>query len=82
MLLSRKVGQRIVLGPDIEITVVRIQKQSVKLGIDAPSGVAIKRAEGPPRQSPAILGAHLAGGYRTAAISPRSEPDTDEGSSE
>jgi len=43
LVLSHKVGQRIVLGPEIQITVVRIRNQRVKLGITAPRDVPIKR---------------------------------------
>ena len=45
LVLSRKVGQRIILGPDIEITVVQIRGQRVRLGVTAPREVSVNRLE-------------------------------------
>ena len=39
------VGQRIHIGSDIEITVVRIQNGKVRIGIDAPESVTVMRNE-------------------------------------
>lgn len=45
LVLSRKVGERILLGDDIRITVVRVSGGGVRLGIEAPSDVAVVREE-------------------------------------
>ena len=45
LILSRKADEAILLGEDIRIKVVSIDKGIVKLGIDAPSHVAILREE-------------------------------------
>jgi carbon storage regulator len=45
LVLSRKVGERIVIGGDIVVTVVRIQGQQVRIGIEAPSEVSVMREE-------------------------------------
>jgi len=45
LVLSRKVGQRIVVGPEIEITVVAIRGPQVRLGVTAPRDVPIHRSE-------------------------------------
>ncbi len=45
LVLSRKAGQRILLGEDIEVTIVEIQGNRVKLGFHAPRYVSICRAE-------------------------------------
>lgn len=45
LVLSRKVGERILIGEAIVLTVVRVQGDKVRLGIEAPSGVAIHREE-------------------------------------
>ena len=45
LILSRKADEAIILGEDIRIKVVSIDKGIVKLGIDAPSHVAILREE-------------------------------------
>lgn len=43
--LSRKQGETIVIGDDIEITVLDIQRDQIKLGISAPRSVSIHRKE-------------------------------------
>ena len=43
--LSRKTGESIVIGNDIEITVLDIRGDKVKLGINAPKSVPIYRKE-------------------------------------
>lgn len=45
LVLTRKVGERIHIGGDIVLTVVRIQNDKVRLGIDAPDSVVIHREE-------------------------------------
>jgi len=45
LILSRKRGERIVIGPDIELTVVAIRGERVQLGFHAPKEVAIHREE-------------------------------------
>jgi carbon storage regulator len=45
LVLSRKLSQQILIGPDIAITVVKIEGNHVRLGIEAPRGVSILRNE-------------------------------------
>ncbi len=45
LVLSRKIGESIVLGRDIEISVLEVQGGEVKLGISAPREVVILRKE-------------------------------------
>jgi carbon storage regulator len=45
LVLSRKPSQQIMIGPDIVITVVKIDRNQVRLGIQAPTGVPILRHE-------------------------------------
>lgn len=45
LVLSRKVRERILIGRDIELVVVRIQGSEVRLGIEAPREVVILRGE-------------------------------------
>lgn len=45
LILARKVGQRIVIDGDIEITVVEVRGDQVRLGITAPRSVAVHRKE-------------------------------------
>ena len=45
LVLSRKTSERILIGDDIAITIVRIGPNSVRIGIDAPKSMNIVRAE-------------------------------------
>jgi carbon storage regulator len=45
LVLTRKVDEQIIVGDNITITVVAIQGNRVKLGIQAPSNVTILRSE-------------------------------------
>lgn len=45
LVLTRKKGQSLMIGQDIEIVVVDIQGDQVRLGINAPRAVAIHRKE-------------------------------------
>jgi carbon storage regulator len=45
LILARKVGQRIIIGGDIEITVVEVRGDHVRLGITAPRSIAVHRQE-------------------------------------
>ena len=45
LVLTRKQGERIVIGDDIVITVVRTKGSSVRVGIQAPAHVPVLRGE-------------------------------------
>ena len=45
LVLTRKVGERILIGDDIVITVLDSRGDGVRIGIDAPRGVKIQREE-------------------------------------
>ena len=45
LLLTRNAGEKIDIGDDIEITVVKVQSGQVKLGIKAPKDISILRRE-------------------------------------
>ena len=45
LVLSRKVGQRVLIGDDVAITVVRITGGGVRLGIEAPIEMPVIRHE-------------------------------------
>jgi carbon storage regulator CsrA len=47
LVLRRKVGQRIKIGDDVEITVLKIQGGKTRLGITAPRDVHVSRVELP-----------------------------------
>lgn len=50
LVLSRKEGERLVIGENIVITVNRISGNRITLGIDAPRDVRIVRGELEPRE--------------------------------
>lgn len=45
LVLSRKKGESIMIGNDIEITVMDIQGEQVRIGINAPKNIAVHRKE-------------------------------------
>ena len=45
LVLSRKPGEKIVIGNDITITVVEIKGNRIRVGIDAPDEVRVLRGE-------------------------------------
>ena len=45
LVLSRKKDQAIMLGDNIEITIIEIQGDQVRIGINAPKNVSIYRKE-------------------------------------
>lgn len=45
LVLSRKLNQAIMIGDDIRIVVVSVDRDQVKLGIDAPRAIAVHRSE-------------------------------------
>ena len=50
LVLSRKIGERIVIGDGIEVTVSRISASRVTLGVKAPAECRIMRAELPEKK--------------------------------
>jgi carbon storage regulator len=45
LVLTRKPGERILIGDDIVVTVLDARRDGVRLGIEAPKGVKIQRDE-------------------------------------
>lgn len=45
LVLSRKVGEKLLIGSDVVITIVRIGDSHVRIGIDAPTSLNIVRGE-------------------------------------
>lgn len=45
LVLSRKPGERIIIGDQVTVTIVRIGPNNVRLGIDAPREMNIVREE-------------------------------------
>ncbi len=45
LILTRRAGERVVIGEDVLVTVMEVSGQTVRLGIAAPQGVPIYREE-------------------------------------
>lgn len=51
LVLSRKLGEKIIIGDNICITVVKIDRNQIRLGIEAPTDVLVFREEIAPSRS-------------------------------
>lgn len=45
LIITRKKGESLMIGDDIEITISKIEDGSIKLGINAPKNISILRKE-------------------------------------
>ncbi len=45
LVLTRKYGQQIMIGDDIVITVLEARGDSIRIGVEAPGRISVKRAE-------------------------------------
>ncbi|WP_153557542.1 carbon storage regulator [Roseimaritima sediminicola] len=81
LVLSRKLNEKIQLGDNITVTVLRVQGNTIRLGIDAPRDVRILRGELEPldndRTSKDQLFKMLSGDEAPAADAPAGEAGSD-----
>lgn len=45
LVLSRRVGERLMIGDDIVVTILEVRSDGVRIGIEAPRSIAVNRAE-------------------------------------
>jgi carbon storage regulator CsrA len=45
LVLTRKLGQKVVIGQDITVTIVAVAGNKVRLGIEAPDHIRVLRSE-------------------------------------
>ena len=45
LVLTRKVGEVIVIGGDIKVTILEIKGSQIKIGVDAPKDISVNRKE-------------------------------------
>ena len=45
LVLSRRVGERLLIGDDVVVTVIEVRSDGVRLGIEAPREIRVHRAE-------------------------------------
>ncbi|HHX38839.1 MAG TPA: carbon storage regulator CsrA [Armatimonadetes bacterium] len=82
LILSRKAGQGVVIGEEVEITVLEVRGDVVRLGIHAPREVSVHRTEVYLQIAEANRDAAAADKdalSRAAAIHPPGRPATDQG---
>jgi carbon storage regulator len=64
LILTRRVGESVIIGEDVEVSVLSVKGSQVRIGIKAPKGVAVHRQEilsrGPNDEAaPAVAGDKL-----------------------
>jgi carbon storage regulator len=47
LVLSRKIGERVIIADNIEIMIVEIHGNRIRLGVNAPREISVRRAEIP-----------------------------------
>jgi carbon storage regulator len=45
LILTRRIGESINIGPDVEVAVTGVRGQQARIGIDAPKDVSVLREE-------------------------------------
>jgi carbon storage regulator len=60
LVLSRKLGEKIVIGDNIVITVVKIDRNQIRIGIEAPQNVPVYREEIAPQRNGQVVLQELA----------------------
>jgi carbon storage regulator len=45
LVLTRKIGQSVMIGDSIQVTLIEIRGEQVRLGISAPTTVSVRRKE-------------------------------------
>ena len=45
LILTRRVGERLMIGDDVSVTVLGVKGNQVRVGVDAPPSVAVHREE-------------------------------------
>jgi carbon storage regulator len=45
LILTRRIGEAIIIGDDVEINILEVKGNHVKIGIDAPKEISVHREE-------------------------------------
>jgi len=55
LVLSRKLGEKIVIGDNVVITIVKIDRNQIRIGIEAPQDIPVYREEIAPNRPEATV---------------------------
>ena len=59
LVLTRRVGQTLVIGENITVTIIKLKGRQIRIGISAPDSVSIHRVEVAERIHRELRGKHL-----------------------
>ncbi|MCC7463931.1 MAG: carbon storage regulator CsrA [Gammaproteobacteria bacterium] len=45
LILTRRVGEKVMIGDEVSVTVLRVKGNQVRLGVEAPKSVSVQREE-------------------------------------
>ncbi len=45
LVVTRKKGERVLIGDEIVVTILDVRRDGIRVGVDAPRGIRIQRAE-------------------------------------
>ena len=45
LVMTRRIGEKIIIGPNITLTILGVHGNQVRIGVDAPRDVAVHREE-------------------------------------
>jgi len=45
LILTRRVGETVMIGEDVSVTVLRVKGNQIRLGVNAPKNVSVQREE-------------------------------------
>jgi len=45
LILTRRIGETLVIGDDIKVTILNVKGQQVRIGVDAPKNISVHREE-------------------------------------
>ena len=74
LILSRKIGEKVMIGDDVSVSIIEIRGDQVRIGVDAPKAVKVFRQE----VFDAILAENKAAAQSVVAALPVLEIDNNE----